>query len=78
MDIGSLEASQTHQLKIVARHLLSILVGKMRFHLQAEENVAQDVEPREERCLLKHHQALTSRLQDPQTIGRDGAAVRLF
>jgi hypothetical protein len=54
------------------------MVLEAGLEFQAEEHVAEDVQPREERRFLKHHHALAARSRDRFSLGRNRPFVRAF
>src|SRR5437867_1373804 len=75
MNIRPLETGQINKFEIIFRHIAAILPRQLRLELEGKQHVSEDIQPRKERGLLKHDQAIAARASDWLAIGQDLSAV---
>src|SRR5579871_6907243 len=76
MHIGAPERLKTDEIEMRFRNLAALAVGEAGSALEAEHHIAEDIEPREKRRFLEHHQPVSPRPLDRRAVDKHAAFVR--
>ena len=78
VDIGVGVFGEADEMDIKDGDFAAFVFVEIGFEFEAEEDIAEDIEPREEGGFLKHHHAIAAGFGDLAAIGGDGAGVGEF
>ena len=78
VDIGVGVFGEADEMDIKEGDFAAFVFVEIGFEFEAEEDIAEDIEPREEGGFLKHHHAIAAGFGDLAAIGGDGAGVGEF
>ena len=78
VNVCAFESGQSDQFQIISRDIATIPRFQVRLQLQSENDVAENIEPREERRFLKHDEPFATGAGDRFAIGHNRPAVRFL